>query len=569
MMRALRALLAVLNRVNPLRIARDRIWLSVAKHRSLAGHPRIALRLSRWMPAYRYEFSDAFDVDGAPAEVVAGRLQAFGRVRDELATRFARTLAAGADLPAQLSDAAFVDAYRVPFQFRELVQANLRVPTVVARTAGTRVQDLDGYWSYDLTGAYGVNLFGADFYKETIERGVARARDVGLVLGPYHPVVADNVARLCSISGMDEVSFHMSGTEAVMQAVRLARYHTGRSHVVRFAGAYHGWSDGVQAGPGNPRPQKEVYTLEECSERTLRVLRTRTDIAAVLVNPLQAMSPNTSPATDSTLVTNGRSAHFDKTAYRTWLQRLREVCTDRGIALILDEVFLGFRVARGGVQEYFGVCADMVTYGKTVGGGLPVGVLCGRHAWMRRFRDDAPADVCFARGTFNAHPYVMTAMNEFLVHLDRADVREGYAAIDRVWDRRAAELNAALEREGLPVRVANMVSVWTTLYTQPGRYHWMFQYYLRLAGLMPSWIGSGRFIFTHATTDEDFAEITRRFVSAARAMERGGWWWADAALTNRAIQRGLTRELLRVLIGLPPRAPQREAAPTWSMGSSH
>ena len=99
-----------------------------------------------------------------------------------------------------------------------------------------------------------MNLFGSDFYKRCIDRGVERARELGLVLGPYHPVVADNVARLKQISGLDEVSFHMSGTEAVMQAVRLAQYHTKRSHIVRFSGAYHGWWDGVQAGIGNPRP---------------------------------------------------------------------------------------------------------------------------------------------------------------------------------------------------------------------------------------------------------------------------------------------------------------------------
>ena len=75
--------------------------------------------------------------------------------------------------------------------------------------------------------------------------------------------------------------------------------------------------------------------------------------------------------------------------------------------LIFDEVFVGFRLARGGAQEYFGVRADLVTYGKTLGGGLPVGVVCGRRDLMKRFRDDRPADICFARGTFNSHPYVM------------------------------------------------------------------------------------------------------------------------------------------------------------------
>jgi glutamate-1-semialdehyde 2,1-aminomutase len=131
------------------------------------------------------------------------------------------------------------------------------------------------------------------------------------------------VKRLRAISGLDEVSFHMSGTEAVMQAVRLARYHTGRTHLVRFAGAYHGWWGDVQPGPGNPARVRETYTLEECSERTLKVLRTRRDIACVLVNPLQALHPNANAPGDSTLVDSSRRAGFDRGAYSAWLRELR------------------------------------------------------------------------------------------------------------------------------------------------------------------------------------------------------------------------------------------------------
>ena len=237
------------------------------------------------------------------------------------------------------------------------------------------------------------------------------------MLGSYHPVITDNVARLCAISGLDEVSFHMSGTEAVMQAVRLARYHTGRSHLVRFAGAYHGWWGDVQPGVGNPISPHETYTLADMSERTLHVLKTRRDIACVLVNPLQALHPNANAPADSALVDSSRKGHFDRAAYGEWLKALREVCTERGIVLIFDEVFVGFRLAAGGAQEYFGVRADMVTYGKSLAGGLPIGVVCGRKDLMRRFRDDRPVDICFARGTFNSHPYVMTAMDEFLTRL--------------------------------------------------------------------------------------------------------------------------------------------------------
>ncbi len=317
-----------------------------------------------------------------------------------------------------MSDLQFTARYRVPFQFSRFVRRHLKIGAFVESSSGVSITDIDGNRRYDLTGSYGVNVFGYDFYKDCIARGSERVRELGPVLGAYHPVTAYNVRRLLEISGLDEVSFHMSGTEAVMQAVRLARYHTRRSHLVRFCGAYHGWWGDVQPGVGNPLAARDTYTLKDMDDAALRVLKSRRDIACVLVNPLQALHPNISAPGDSTLIDSGRSAHFDRDAYGQWLGKLRAVCSERGIVLIFDEVFLGFRLAPGGAQEYFGVRADMVTYGKTVAGGLPVGVLCGRREAMRRFFDDRPADICFARGTFNAHPYVMGAMYEFLQRLD-------------------------------------------------------------------------------------------------------------------------------------------------------
>lgn len=524
----------------------SRLLLSRAKHPGMTGHPRMAVALSRLLPAYAYADHEIFDRDGAPADVARQRREGFMALASRLSGKAPSTLAASAELERDVSDVAFVNQYRVPFQFRDFVAQHLRVGTFATASDGSKLRDLDGNWSFDLGGAYGVNLFGADFYKRCIDRGVERARDLGLVLGPYHPIIADNVRRLKQISGMDEVSFHMSGTEAVMQAVRLARYHTGRSHAVRFTGAYHGWSDGIQAGPGNPRPVRELYTLSELSPTTLEVLRTRKDIACVLVNPIQAMHPNAAPASDSTLLASDRKAHYDRDAYRAWLQQLREVCTQRGIVLIFDEVFLGFRLAKGGVQEYFGVRADIVTYGKTLGGGLPVGVVCGKHRFMQRYRADRPADVCFARGTFNSHPYVMASMNEFLRYLDEPEVLEGYRGLDERWNKRASELNAALLEAGVPVRVENMTSVFATLYTQPGCYNWMYQYYLRDQGLTMSWIGTGRFIYSHDLSDEDFREITARMVRAGEQMKADGWWTAPG-LTNAAIKKRLSREVMRAM----------------------
>jgi glutamate-1-semialdehyde 2,1-aminomutase len=381
-----------------------RLALSRAKHRSLTGHSKMSRLAARLIPFYEFDINDFFRSDGAPVAVATRRQDGFFRLAQLYQERFAHGRQLTLQAAETISDLQFTEAYRVPFQYSRLVREYLGGSAFVQSSSGVTVTDLDGNVSYDLTGSYGVNIFGNDFYRECIARAERRAHALGPVLGPYHPVIADNVRRLCEISGLDEVSFHMSGTEAVMQAVRLARYHTGRSHLVRFAGAYHGWWGDVQPGVGNPVAPRGTYTLAEMSERTLRVLRTRRDIACVLVNPLQALHPNRNAPGDSALVDSSRSGGFDKAGYRDWLQALRQVCTERGIVLIFDEVFVGFRLAAGGAQEYFGVRADMVTYGKSLAGGLPVGVVCGRQDLMRRFRDHRPADICFARGTFNSHP---------------------------------------------------------------------------------------------------------------------------------------------------------------------
>jgi glutamate-1-semialdehyde 2,1-aminomutase len=523
---------------------RRRLELSQAKHRSLAGHSRMARRLAALVPFYEYDEARFFCADGAPTDVAQCRRAGFEQLSTLYRTRFAKSIRRTAEAADIISDLQFTGAYRVPFQFSRYARKHLPSGAFLQSSEGVIVTDLDGNRFYDLTGSYGVNVLGYDFYKDAIERGSVRVRELGPVLGPYHPVILENVKLLKEISGLDEISFHMSGTEAVMQAVRLARYHTRRSHLVRFCGAYHGWWGDVQPGIGNPVPAHETYTLKDMSTDALRVLRTRRDIACVLVNPLQALHPNASAPSDSALLDSGRRAHFDKDAYASWLKELRAVCTERNIVLIFDEVFVGFRVARGGAQEYFGVRADLVTYGKTLGGGLPIGVVCGRHELMKRFRDDRPADICFARGSFNSHPYVMGAMNEFLHHLQTPAGQAIYQALDGTWNARAERLNARLRADDLPVEVANLSSIWTVCYTRPSRYNWMFQYYLRAEGLALSWVGTGRLIFSLNYTDADFEAVAERFVAAAQAMQRDGWWWSHPELTNKSIKRAILKEMI-------------------------
>ncbi len=523
--------------------AKRRLELSRAKHRSLAGHSRIAKRIAGLLPGYAYDEATFFNSDHADSAVVQRRRDGFAKLAALYTERFPQSVAMTVSARAIISDMQFTGRYRVPYQYSDYLSQHIKSGSFLKASQGVTVTDLDGNVFYDLTGSYGVNLLGYDFYKASIEAGQQLAQDLGPVLGAYHPCVLENVTRLKKISGLDEVSFHMSGTEAVMQAVRLARYHTKRSHLVRFSGSYHGWWEDVQPGPGNPLPPRETHTLKEMDERTLHVLRTRKDIACVLVNPLQALHPNAAAPGDSSLVDSSRRVAYDRAAYTDWLKKLRAVCTERGIVLIFDEVFLGFRLAQGGAQAYFGVQADMVTYGKTLGGGLPVGVVCGKAALMKRYREERPGDICFARGTFNAHPYVMGAMKAFLDALETPAVAKLYDGIDARWDGRAQQLNSRLEQQGLPVRVANMSTVWTVLYTQPSRYNWMLQFYLRAHGLALSWVGSGRLIFSLNYGDVEFEEVVGRFTAAAQAMQQDGWW-SGPAQTNQTIRKGIFREML-------------------------
>jgi len=301
----------------------------------------------------------------------------------------------------------------------------------------------------------------------------------------------------------------MSGTEAVMCATRLARFNTKKKYIVTFGAAYHGWYDAVQPGVGNERPVPDIIVLNDMSPLSLGVIRARKhEIAGVLVNPLQAFTPNQPPPSDGTLIGKARDSGVAnaREAFRAWLLKLRATCTDTGVVLIFDEVYTGFRLSPGGAQEYFDVKADMVCYGKSAAGGMPIGIVCGPQELMRRFDPDHPLRLCYLVGTFSAHPSVVTMMKKFLEDVKK--VRGGedsqrsslhcspfgltFSLVDRSlllssssqidYEKKHSEysvwvglMNKVLEERGYPVRLAHFASVWLFQYTQPGRFHWLMQ----------------------------------------------------------------------------------------------
>lgn len=534
-----------------------RLQLSKAKHGSLRGHSKMSRRVARFIPFFSYDNEQFFNSDGAPLAIAQQRRMALQQLQEELEALSPLTLAYSQSIENSISDVRFTSHYRIPFPYRDQLAQVFKLGSIADETQGSKVKDLDGNWRYDLSGSYGVNVFGYDFYKQCMDIGIAQTKTLGPVLGAYHPLIAENVEMLKKISGLDEVSFHMSGTEAVMQAVRLARYHTGKTHLVRLCGAYHGWWDGVQPGIGNTRVTHDVYTLADLSEHTLHVLRTRKDIACVLINPLQAFHPNADAPSDNSLIASDRTTQFDKQKYTAWLSRIRHICSQNNIVLIFDEVFTGFRLSYRGAQGYYGIQADMVTYGKTLGGGLPIGVLTGTHKLMKRFQDNRPVNVSFARGTFNSHPYVIGAMNAFLKRIQSLEIQSQYSQSESLWNSRVERFNQQLQAHQLPLKITNVHSILSVLYTLPSRYNWMLQFYLKREGIELSWTGTGRLIMSFSFTDEEFDEVIAAFVKAASRLQQDGWWWQSPQLSNQAIKRQFLMDMLSakfpLLAGILPK----------------
>ena len=523
--------------------------------RALALAPTLSRRLSRWVKSHDYSDQEFLQADGAGERWISLRKQAIERLAGYFQAQCPKSIAWGNEIRESFSDLRFTDANRVPFPFMRLMREKFNLCSVVTASNGPKLRDLDGRWTLDVSGSYGLNVAGFDRYKEWMQKGWERVKDLGPVLGPLHPVVADNIALLKSIAKMDEVSFHMSGTEAVMAAVRLARFNTRKKLIVCFSGAYHGWWDGVQPGLGSERDISDCLTLKDLHPASLDVLRRRAkEIAAVLINPVQSFHPNSPPPSDTVLLTSGVRKTQDSTSeYRQWLRKLREICSTCDIPLIFDEVYTGFRLAPGGAQEYFGVQADMVVYGKTVAGGMPIGVVCGKKTLMRRFDPEHPMRIAYVIGTFSAHPLVMGAMNEFLHWVVQPEAAQLYVQAQHRCEQWVAATNKRFAAASLPLRLVHFGAVWTVLFKEPGRYNWLLQYYLRAEGVTLSWVGTGRCLSSLDFTAEDYEELQEKLFTAAQKMQADGWWLSKEQHPERekVMRAHLIREMVGSLVQVP------------------
>ena len=534
-----------------------RLVFTACTLRASTPTPLVFPVVSHILPQYSFSEKQFFRTDNPPEEVAQKREASFAALKKKWDAKFPKSLEFSSFLRDSFSDLRFASSNRVFIPFKKVLESWCDPCTVVQSVDRTDLIDVDGHRLTDVSGSYGVNVCGYDMYKRFISEGWDLVCNVGCVLGPVHPLVKENIEMLKEISDKQEVSFHMSGTEAVMCAVRVCRFNTRKPLIVLFGGAYHGWWDGVQSLAGNERTPSDVLTLVDMLPASLDVIRMRAnEIAAVVINPLQAFHPNAPPPSDLALASNTRSVSESTLKYKKWLETLRSMCTELGIVLIFDEVYTGFRLAPKGAQEYFGINADIVVYGKTTGGGIPNGIVCGPKSLMNRGDPVKPLRVAYVIGTFSAHPLLLGAMNRFLKWVTTAEARAEYDRLRKDVQEWVKETNDILEKEfptgNAPLALGAYSSVWTMLFKRPGRYHWMLQYYLKDEGVNLSWVGTGRLSFSLDFTRDDMNKLREKIVRACHRMEDDGWWWV-APTTGKApsgsgIKLALGKEIVFALI---------------------
>ena len=277
--------------------------------------------------------------------------------------------------------------------------------------------------------------------------------------------------------------------------------------------------------------------------------RALAEIACVVVNPLQGFNPNSPPPNDMVLMTASiRKAASGKTLdnYAVWLKQLRQTCTEANVPLMFDEVYTGFRMAPGGGQEYYGVNADMVAYGKTLGGGLPVGVVCGKKELMRRFDPERSLRVSYVIGTFAAHPLTMGSMNAAFSSGSpprrlrrRQDCGGRFRRLDRRHQRRAQEGTAPHQRaqphHGVDHHLRSARAVPLDAAVLPPRRGHRHVGWARVAAFSSAG-------FHQARSGDAGGALLR----AAKRMRDDGWWYlgtAEEPINAQTIQRAMGKEM--------------------------
>ncbi len=415
-----------------------------------------------------------------------------------------------------------------------LTTKELIYPLVAESSKGSRFLDIDGNEYIDTAMGYGVCLFGhnPDFVAEAIQQQLVK----GIELGPQSAIAGEVAQLVRDLTGVERVAFANTGTEAVMVAIRLARAATGRRKIVRFITSFHGSFDGVLAEVGENGsepmasgiPQSMVddtIVLHYGAEDSLtRIIEQAEDIAAVLVEPVQSRNPGFHP--------------------REYLHALRDLTQHHGIALIFDEMVTGFRCHPAGAQAYFEVQADLVTYGKIAGGGMPIGIVAGKKIFMDaidggtwRFGDTSGpgAETTFFAGTFCKHPLTMAAARAVLTRIKE----EGVSLQERITRMAIAlveRLNHYFDADQVPIKMKMFSSMYrfeTGASQDLPRLSLEMNLFFRLMQLQGVYVWERRTcFFSAAHSDADVDRIFAAVCYAVKRLREGGF--SFRALTKNA-----------------------------------
>lgn len=396
----------------------------------------------------------------------------------------------------------------------------------IDRAKGAYVHDIDGNKLLDITMGFGVSLFGnkPDFIEKALSDEMQRGIGVGAM--SYR---AGRVARkFCELTGHQRVAFFNSGSEAVMNAIRIARTFTKRNLVVQFQGAYHGNSDPIlgistqkngrfAAAPMSPGIPESYFAdhivLDYDNPDSLSEVASRaSEIAAVIVEPVQSRKPDLQP--------------------KAFLQQLRVLTEKHGIVLIFDETITGLRAGKNGAQGFFGIKADIATYGKIVGGGLPIGLVAGNAAvidavdggdWNYGDASYPEVENTFSAGTFNHHPLVLASMEAVI---DKV-INEGdvfYPLLEQRTRKLVGTLNEHFKAHNFPISLVHFCSLFRFNVTGPGE---LLFYKLVTKGVY-IWEGRNCFIST-AHTDEDIDILIKAVIEAVNEMRDDGFFPDDSS----------------------------------------
>src|ERR1700730_3500166 len=396
-------------------------------------------------------------------------------------------------------------------------------PIFTTHSDGSKVWDVDGNEYVDFVMGFGASIFGhrPPFVVEAVKKQL----DLGFEIGPIQPIAGEVAELVREFTGRQRVAFTNTGSEAVLAATRVARTVTGRDKIAVFAGAYHGIFDEVlfrpltvngetrtaASAPGVPASAvSQVIVLDYGNPQSLDILRARgSEIAAVLVEPVQSRRLDLQP--------------------REFLQELRKVTKETGSALVFDEVFTGFRVEPGGAQAYFGVRADLATYGKVIGGGISIGAVTGDPKYMDaldggqwNYGDNSfpEVGVTFFAGTFVRHPLALAAAKAVLMHL-----KDQGPELQKNLGARTAELanllRSIIDEFQAPYRISQFSSLMQLTFPSEQKYAALLHYMLRERGIH---IWDNRaFVFTTAHSEADLTKLLTAFRESLKAMVEAGF----------------------------------------------